>query len=894
MAGARVGHSGVLLVTGEPGIGKTALLEDAAARADGMCVLRARGSEAESDIAFGGLLALLRPAIALLDQIPGPQADALAGALALRSGSPRSGTPRDRFAVGAATLSLLCRFAEETPLAILVDDLPRLDKPSVEAVAFSARRLMADPIAVLATGRTDEVDDVASELPQLQLLGVELPAAVQMLSAATPGGMSAELVTRLHQATAGNPLGLLELARDLPRLEGNSPEAPVPLPAALTQAFADRVRRLGGDARTALLVVAAAGTDLRVTARACATMGVDVGLLAEAEGAGLIRILDDRADFRHPLMRSAAYGDAPSSQRRAVHRAVADAIPPRDIDRRGWHLAESVLGPDETVGALLTQIGDRAVGRSAHAVASTAYERAARLSPGDDARRSRLIAAAEAAWLSGSGGRASSLLDAAEAIQPTPSEHTRILGLRGWVAARAGSLAESRDILTAAAKTETDADRSLILLADAVNACQYLGDAASALRLARRIEVTLPASSTVPARAVGTIAAGMGRILAAAGGSEQIRDGVDLLASAPDFEDDERRVGWLMLGLLWLRDSDTGDGLRRLVGGVRAKASVGWLPFLLFHLARDDATTTRWARAESTYSEGIRLARETGQSTELAVCLAGLAWLLGRQGRGAECRALVTEATQICAERQIHMGRTWLLFALGELELALGNPDAALRHFTALDGLLAQLSLGDPDVSPATELTEVLMRLGRSDEALEVAAGYQAAATAKGQPWACARAARSLGLSGSDADLDRHFLAALALHEHTLDVFETARTQLAYGARLRRARRRVDARPPLRAAVATFEELGASPWADQAVAELEATGEHAHRRARAAADALTPQELQIAVLLTEGRTTRSAAAALFLSPKTVEYHLRKIYTKLDIRSRAELARALPP
>ncbi|HET7327667.1 MAG TPA: AAA family ATPase [Nocardioidaceae bacterium] len=888
IAAARIGHSGVLLVTGEPGIGKTALLEDAAARADGMRVLRASGAEAEADIAFGGLLQLLRPALGLLDQIPVPQSDALAAALALRPGSPG-----DRFAVGAATLSLLCRFAEEHPLAVLVDDLPRLDRPSAEALAFAARRLMADPVVFLATARTAEVDDLAAELPQLQLTGVELASAELLVASGAAGALAPELVTRLYQATAGNPLGLLELARDLPALEDRSPEAPLPLPATLAQAFSGRVRRLGGGARTVLLVAAAAGSDLRVLRRACEIMGVDVSRLAEAEATGLVRILDDRVDFRHPLMRSAAYDDAAPAQRRAVHRAVAEALPASDVDRRAWQLAESALGPDESIAALLTQTAERAVGRSAHAVAATAYERAARLSPDDHARLTRLTAAAESAWLSGSGDRAIRLLDAADGLRPSAAERTRLLRLRGSVAARTGSLVESRDILTAAAEA-AGTEESIVLLADAVNACQYLGDAGSALRIAGRIEAALPDAETVRARAVGTLAAGMGRIFAATGGAAQVRTGVDLLASSADLADDERQLGWLILGMLWLRDSDNGEGLRRLVGGVRAQASVGWLPFLLFHLARDDATTRSWARAEATYSEGIRLARETGQTTELATCLAGLAWLQARQGRSTGCREGVDEAMRICVDRHIHLGRAWLLFALGELELGVGDPAAALEHLSQLDDFLAELGLGDPDLSPAPEVTEVLMRLGRREHALRVAEGYQERATAKGQPWALARAARSLGMCGPDADLDRHFQAALALHERTLDAYETARTQLAYGARLRRARRRLDARAPLRAALETFGELGAAPWADHAGAELEATGERVRRRTRAAADALTPQELQIAVQLAEGRTTREAAAALFLSPKTVEYHLRKVYTKLGIRSRAELAQSLPP
>jgi DNA-binding CsgD family transcriptional regulator len=275
------------------------------------------------------------------------------------------------------------------------------------------------------------------------------------------------------------------------------------------------------------------------------------------------------------------------------------------------------------------------------------------------------------------------------------------------------------------------------------------------------------------------------------------------------------------------------------------------------------------------------------------MCLAGLAWLQARLGREAQCRALVAEALPICRARDIHIGRIWSLFALSELELGLGNPAAALAHLDELDTLLGTLELSDPDLSPAPERTDVLARLGRRDEAERVARDFLDAATAKGQPWAMARAERTIGILSGDADIDTHFEAALTFHANTLDGFETARTQLAYGARLRRARRRTEARPPLRAALATFEELRAMRWADHAAIELEATGETIRRREPSGLQTLTPQELQVSLLLAEGKTTREVAAALFLSPKTVEYHLRKVYTKLAIRSRAELADQLP-
>lgn len=345
---------------------------------------------------------------------------------------------------------------------------------------------------------------------------------------------------------------------------------------------------------------------------------------------------------------------------------------------------------------------------------------------------------------------------------------------------------------------------------------------------------------------------------------------------------------------MWLRDADSGDHLRRAVDEIRDRAALGTLPLLLSYVARDEATTRHWARAEATYCEAIGLARELGQTTELVFCLAGLGWLLARQGRASECHALIDEAMPICIARHLNLGRIWSLCALGELLLGLGRPADAIEPLTQASGLLTALGVGDPDLSPAPELAEALLRIGRADQALAVSQRYQERAEVKGQPWARARASRVLAMCAFDTEIDRSFDAALRLHAQTLDLFESARTRLAYGARLRRARRRVDARPQLRGALRDFEHLGAVPWAEAAAAELAATGETVHRRKATAADALTPQELQIAHLLTEGRTTREAAAALFLSPKTVEYHLRKVYSKLGVRSRSELAKAVPP
>jgi DNA-binding CsgD family transcriptional regulator len=286
------------------------------------------------------------------------------------------------------------------------------------------------------------------------------------------------------------------------------------------------------------------------------------------------------------------------------------------------------------------------------------------------------------------------------------------------------------------------------------------------------------------------------------------------------------------------------------------------------------------------------LARETGQEVALALGLSGLAWLEARQGHEADCRAHAAEGRETCIRTGVVANELWTLAALGDLELGLARPEEAVLHYEEWDALLRSRGIEDADLSPGPELAETYLRLGRIDDAAAAAARHEESARIKGQPWALARAARARGLLASDGELANAFDEALALHEQTPDDYEAARTRLAYGARLRRTGLRVRAREELRAAIETFDALGAEPWSDLARAELEATGETVRKRDASMRDQLTPQELQIAQLLAGGRTTREAAAAMFLSPKTIEYHLRSVYRKLDVRSRAELSESM--
>jgi DNA-binding CsgD family transcriptional regulator len=883
---ASAGTSAVLALVGEPGIGKTALLDDAAAHAGDMRVLRARGVESEAQIPFASLLELMRPALSLLERIPAPQATALESAFALRPARAR-----DRFAMGAATLSLLTAYAETGPVAVLIDDAQWLDTPSAQALLFALRRLIADPIAVLIAVRAGEsslVDD--GDLPTLAITGLSPGEAAALLD-----GVAPETARRLHEATAGNPLALLELAHDADELALAPAGAPLLVSTRIARAFVRRMGELGDAERRALLLAATSDHgDLALLERAAGRLGIDLAPLSAAERAGLVTLRAGSVQFRHPLARSAIYAGAPVHARREAHRALAAALPDRDVDRRAWHLASAAAGIDPAAAAALEQAGVRARDRSAYASAAAAFERAGRL-VGDGAQRARLLReAAECSWHAGLPERAAALLDETRATTDDPATLVDVDELAGRIAARQGPVMRGHAILVDAAR-RAGGERAVAMLAEAASACFYAGEPEQMLSAAERGWSQVPGDASVRIRVIAGTAVGMARVIGgdASAGAASIREAIALAESVPEVPDDLQLLPWLAVAPLFLRVADTGRVLlEHALDAARAHAAVGALPSVLNLIARDQATTDRLPVAEATYREAITLAAESGQRAELAFGLAGLAWLQARRGPPGECRAHAAQALALSHQLGTRLLEVWATAALGELEVTLGNTAAAIERFERQDGLLGEMRLTDPDLSPAPELVDAYLRSGRRGEAQELSERFARAAQAKGQPWSQARALRCQGLVADD-DFAACFDAALACHTRTPDAFEQARTRLAYGERLRRARHRTRAREQLRAAVETFERLDARPWADRARSELQATGETLRRRDAATLDELTPQELQIARLLAGAKTTREAAAALFLSPKTVEYHLRHVYQKLGINSREGLAALYP-
>ena len=887
---ARSGESGVLALVGEVGIGKSTLLEWAAGRAEGMAVLRARGVQSEAHIPFAGLFELLRPALQSLDQLPEPQAAALEGALALRPAATR-----DRLAVGAATLTLLAAYAERAPVAVLIDDAHWLDGSTADALRFALRRLLADPVAVVMTVREGEPSLLdGTDLPQLGLTGLDAESTAALLRERAPAADAG----RLHGETGGNPLALVELARQAASGAPVAAPLPLPVPTSVSDVYVGRSEALP-EATQRMLVLAATSDrgEAEVLARAGRALGVGLDDLAPAEEAGLVVLDAGRVGFRHPLARSAIYSHAGPVEQRDAHRALAGALPDADVDRRAWHLALAATGVDATASTALEQAAARAYDRSAYDAASHAFERAAGLSPDADRRAGLLLAAAESAWLAGAAERVGTLLDQALATPAAEQLRFRIDGLRGHVAANRGSVEEGRRLLAGAAELarEPAPEQAVVMLAEACLAAFFAGEPARLQEHAARAWDLAAGTQSGQARFFADLIAGMAAIWVGDGerGAALMRSAVDLLERTDELRDEPRLLWWAALGPLWLREAGVGERLlERAVTAARTSAAVGVLANLLLYIGIDEAASDRWAQARSTFDEAIHLSRELGLRTPLAACLSRLAIIEARGGMASSAKAHAEEALEVSRISGTHLLTIWSLSALGELESARGDVGAALEVYGQLEQMLGERGIADADLSPAPEQVELWLRAGERERASGAAEAFEQLAAVKGQPWSLARSARCRALLAEDDGLDEAFGEALALHARTDDAFETARTELAYGSRLRRAGRRQQSREQLRAALATFERLGAQPWADRADHELRATGETARRRDPSTLDDLTAQELRVALLLAGGRTTREAAAELFLSPKTVEYHLRNAYRKLGVRSREELAEAL--
>jgi DNA-binding CsgD family transcriptional regulator len=891
---AQAGRSCALLVTGEAGIGKSALLEYARARANGMARLRAQGVESEAELAFAALADFFHPALDCLAQIPGHQAAALSGALAI--GPP---TASDRFAVCAATLSLLGAASDERPLLGVVDDAHWLDASSAQAFLFAARRLGGEGVALLIALRDTETTVFqGGELDELHLGGLEREAAGELLARSNTT-ISDDVADRLFAETAGNPLALLELSRLLSerQLAGQDPLGS-PLPAAVTveQSFRQRVAALPESTQRALLVVAASESGrLHDIEPALETLDLRVEDLDGAERAGLIDCTDETAVFRHPLLRSAVYHSATASARRAVHRALAAAAIDEPTQAgRAWHLAAGAAEHDEEVGAVLERSARETRRRGGHAEAASALARAAELTQAPILRARRLLEAADGARIAGRSEWALRLLDDAMAATSDPLLSAEIQHLRGVVEMWRGEPLQAYAVLVAGAESAqaVNPSKAARMLADAGWACFMAGNIQDGLDVSRRGRAVADGTDDVTEILAG---ATYGLALLLGGDSEQAMPLFQRYQRLREGAPAEVRAYHLLRPagqvLMWLERYDAARTLfDEMIALARAESALGALPYALAGLADVNFRTGNWVAAYAGASEAVRIADETDQRTLLAFALISLARVEAAQGREAECRAHVASALDNLPSGSI---AAYAQSTFGLLELGLGQTPEAITVLRELAHNARLRGLEEPNaIQWAPDLVEAYMRAGRPDDAAEELALFAGQAQRTGRTWALAAASRCRGLLADDGDYDEAFAEAFEWHEHTRTPFEKARTELCYGERLRRDKRRADAREPLESALRTFEKLQAAPWIERAASELAATGVTARAREQSAAGQLTPQELQVALTVAEGATNREAGAALFLSPKTIETHLSRVYRKLNVRSRTELAHLL--
>jgi DNA-binding CsgD family transcriptional regulator len=859
-------------------------------------VLRTRGFESESDIPFAGLLELLTPLLALRDRIPEVQARALGSALALESP-----TPFDRFAVPAGMLSLLAAAAEEQPLLVLADDVHWLDHASRDALIFVARRLGAEGVVLLSAGRAvGDVLDAFAGVETLAVAGLDETTAAELLNRESRHHVAEEVADGLLATARGNPLALTEIPRALSadQLAGREPMAgPVPAGEHIQEAFARQLSDLPEPTLEALLIAAAMQTgrhDLFLAA--LEHRGLPADALEPAVRVQLVAI-DGRVDFFHPLLRSAVYHAADPVQRRSVHATLAAVA--GEPARRAWHLAAAADAPDEEVAAALETAASEARARGGIVAGARAFERAAKLSVDDDSRARRLLEAASDFAQSGQSDHALALVGEAQALLPGGALATQTVQVRGRVEMRRGAPGTARDLLVAEAdriEAESPAAAAALLVEAAV-AHMMTGDMEALVATGDRARALLPGGTDPVMEVLAGVLVGEAH---AALGHEDEADA--LLDPAMPFLTGEHvltmpseLVGMAGQCAIWYERWDRATAvLDHLVAVAREASAINHIIYPLAARSVLDFRQGRWSAALADAGEAARLARETGLRPLLTFALAVLSHVEAGMGRRDDARAHARETVHL---GELLGGSALTVYGVNALAfdaLSHGEAEAAAELYDRVHRMTWRLHMQRGLIQFGADRVEALARLGRTDDAFQALEEF--ADTPGGGRWALAALARCRGILATKT-AEHHFQTALSHHAHDGQPFEKARTQLAYGERLRRDRRRADAREQLGDALDVFERLGAAPWAERTRVELRATGgpaaegDAAEKEAVAAAGLgeLTAHELQIARLVAYGMTNREVAAKLFLSPKTIEYHLSQIYRKLDLRSRTQLA-----
>ena len=885
---AAVGAGSALVLWGEPGIGKTALLEHVVAATSDAIVLRCRGTRMESGLAFAALHELLWPVMDQLETLADPQAAALRGALGM------SRDPANRFLIGAAVLSLVSGLARERPVLVVVDDAQWIDEATAHCLGFFARRVATEPVVVLLTGHEDPASGPWEGLPALEVVGLADDDARRLVDAVVPGADVA-LVDHTVRAAGGNPLALHELPTLDRETDSEAPllpsGGPVPVGPRLRRAFCTRVDALKPSTRALMLLAAAEDRgDRHVVHRAGSGWGVDTSTWDEALRSGLIHASGARVEFRHPLIRAAIYDGAPFLERQAAHRALAAALPADATAERAWHLAAAADGPDEDVATLLEQAAEQCLHRSAEPMAARALRRAAELSPTSTTGARRLAAAARAAWAAGNAEAARQLLEDAERLCGELPVARMSGGLRGILEFAYGIPERAHHYLVCDMAVVPETRLAVELGTVAVRAAWSAG----------RPDLQQEALQQV--RAVDTDGdPALSELMPVLRNWWSCYDQTGDVTPAPLDSGTVGRLGTAAWELLppvplvhaWGIEGGLLDVLRVQAAQLRRRHELAALAVVLSQTAILDLNAGRWGAVEAAAAEGLLLAEEVGADHVATQCHASLAALAAARGDAHAVTEHTTHILQISVPRGVRALSAGAYWVRGRAALFAGRPQEALSD------LLCLAEPGHDAAHPvfalvgAVDSVEAAVQVGNTDVLEDRVVLVEEWAQRTGAAWArsAGHRLRALVQGGSPA-AETSFRAALDVAGAGGYPFEYARTRLLYGEWLRRVRRRADARIQLATAAEIFDRLGAEPLRVRALREQALTERPAAPRAPdpATAAGLTAQELRVARLAADGLTNREIAAQLLISPRTVGHHLANVYPKLGITSRAELAR----
>jgi DNA-binding CsgD family transcriptional regulator len=891
LATVRAGQSAVLVIRGEAGVGKSALLAHLVERASDFHVARAAGVESEMELPFAGLHQLCGPMLDRLDRLTPPQRDALATALGMTAGDPP-----DRFFVGLAVLSLLSEVSEERPLLCVVDDAHWLDRASAQTLPFVARRLLAEAVGLVFAVRDPNPTQDLAGLPELVVGGLDQGDASALLHAAIAGRLDERIGDRILAEARGNPLALLELPRGLTSAQiagGFGLPGVVPLATRIEQSFRQQLESLPAATRRLLLVAAAEPIgDLSLLLRAAGRLGLGLDAAAPAEAAGLIE-LGTRVRFRHPLLRSTAYRAATVSERRTAHQALAEAIDPdADPDRRAWHRAHAAVAPDEAVAGELERSASRAQGRGGIAAAAAFMERATTLTADPARRVARALAAAEAKLAAGAFEPARILVAAAEAGPVDDLQGVRIELLRAQIAFASSRGNEAAPLLLAAARRLEALDVALArdTYLEAISAAMFAGRLARGPGAREVAQAARRAPSSDESRKADTLLDGL-TILFTEGYARAAPIGAQVLQA---FGDDDLSVQeglrWLWLASavaadLW--DHESWHVLStRYLKLAREAGALSELPLALNSRAMAHNFAGELAAAARLVQEADAVTDATGIDIAPYGALGLAAW----RGRHDEAQQLIEATMSGVQSRGEGIGVTIAHWATALLANGLGHYEEALSAAQQASQYPHELAAANWGL---VELIEAAARTNMIELAASALEQLSEMTQVSGTDWALGVACRSRALLSDGDAAEQLYREAIERLSRASVVGELARAHLLYGEWLRRADRRIDARQQLHSAHDLLTAMGAEGFAERARRELAATGETVRKRTADTRDRLTGQELQIARMAADGLTNSAIGAQLFISPRTVEYHLRKVFTKLSISSRRELRAALP-